>query len=347
LPQLVQGLRHENPEKKEMGREIVTRLRFRKWFGSIGQFVLLLLVVAVVAGPGAANAAGVERRAINIWSDGTRMSGDLWLPEGYGDGTKRPAILLTHGWGGTRSHLNGSYAPKFARAGFVVLTFDYRGWADSDSRLVIIGDQPASEAEGMVTVSARAIREVVDPLDQVRDISSALDYLSGEEGVDGERIGIWGTSYSGGHVIYIGARDDRVAAIVSQVGYQGIGWTPERERFARQRAIDKARGVIDPIPQGIDTVPNLLGTPDLGKMLGYRPIESADRIRVPTLVIDVDAEELFSRMANGHAVYEIVRKEAVAEYKTYSGKHYDIYSRHYSAASSLALDWFKQYLMPQ
>ena len=108
------------------------------------------------------------------------------------------------------------------------------------------------------------------------------------------------------------ARDDRVAAIVSQVGYQGVGWTPQRERFARQRAIDKARGVIDPIPQGIDTVPNPLGTPDLGKMLGYRPIESANRIRVPTLIIDVDAEELFSRMANGHAVYEIIKNDAEA-----------------------------------
>jgi len=325
----------------------MSRSRFHRWFGPIGQRVAVLLVVAVTAGQLASSAAASERRAVNIWSDGTRMSGDLWLPAGFGDGTKRPAILLTHGWGGTRSHLNGSYAPKFAHAGFVVLTFDYRGWADSDSRLVMIGDQPASDADGAVTVRARAIREVVDPLDQIRDISSALDFLYGEPGVDVERIGIWGTSYSGGHVIYMGAHDDRIAAIVSQVGYQGVGWTPERERFARQRAVDKARGVIDPIPQGIDRVPGLRGTPDLAKMLGYRPIESAGEIRAPTLVIDVEGEELFNRMTNGYAVYEIVRNETVAEYQTYPGTHYDIYSRHYAAASSLALEWFKRYLMPQ
>ena len=35
---------------------------------------------------------------------------------------------------GLRSHLNNQYAPKFAEAGFVVLTFDYRGWGESDSR---------------------------------------------------------------------------------------------------------------------------------------------------------------------------------------------------------------------
>ena len=95
-----------------------------------------------------------------------------------------------------------------------------------------------------------------------------LDFLVGEPGVDVNRIGIWGTSYSGGHVIYVGAHDSRVAAIVSQVGYQGIGWSAERLRFAQQRATDKARGEIDPIPQGIDVSPNLRGTPDLGKMVG-------------------------------------------------------------------------------
>jgi len=331
---------------ESMEKRIMSRSGFDGLFGRSGRLVFLLFLISLTAGAFSSGAVGAERKAVDIWSDGTRMSGDLWLPEGHGDGTKRPAILLTHGWGGTRSHLNNSYAPKFANAGFVVLTFDYRGWVDSDSRLVIIGDQSASDSDGAVTVRARAIREVVDPVDQVRDISNALDFLYGEEGVDVERIGIWGTSYSGGHVIYLGAHDDRVAAIVSQVGYQGIGWTPERERYARQRSVDKARGVIDPIPQGIDMVPNLKGTPDLAKMLGYRPIESADRIRVPTLVIDVDSEELFSRMANGHAVYEIIKKEAVAEYKTYPGLHYGIYNRHYPAASSLALDWFKQHLMP-
>jgi len=305
--------------------------------------VLALFIVFGASGP--ASAAGVERRAITIWSDGTRMAGDLWLPEGFGDGTDRPAIVLTHGWGGVRSHLNNTYAPKFAKAGFVVLTFDYRGWVDSDSRLVIIGDQPSPDENGEITVRARAIRQVVDPHDQVRDITSALDYLAGEPGVDVSRIGIWGTSYSGGHVIVVGARDKRVAAIVSQVGYQGVGWTPSRQQFANQRAIDKARGVIDPIPQGIDVIPNLTGTPDLAKMSDYRPIDFAPDVSVPTMVIDVTGEELFDRTKNGRAVYEIIKENTDAVYETFPGKHYRIYDQHYLAASSLALDWFRRHLM--
>lgn len=324
---------------------MLLRLTYLRQFGVAGLFAALLGSTAIVVGTGVAEAAGVERRPIDIWSDGTRMSGDLWLPAGFGDGNDKPAILLTHGWGGERKHLNDTYAPKFASAGFVVLTFDYRGWADSDSRLVIVGEQPSPDANGEVTVRARAIREVVDPYDQVRDITSALDYLAGEPGVDVSRVGIWGTSYSGGHVIHVAARDKRVAAIVGQTGYYGVGWTPERQRFANQRAIDKARGVIDPIPQGIDMVAGLRGTPDLGKMSNYRPMDSAADIQVPTLIIDVTGEELFDRMKNGHAVYEIIENNAQAEYRTFPGKHYGIYYQHYPAASSLALDWFRQHLM--
>ena len=77
----------------------------------------------------------IESRHVDIWSDGTRLSGDLWYPKGLNSTDKLPAIILCHGWGGVRSHLNQYYAPEFAKAAYVVLAFDYRGWADSDSRL--------------------------------------------------------------------------------------------------------------------------------------------------------------------------------------------------------------------
>ena len=128
------GLRIPNPTCR------LTRSRLKRVPPSLFTALAVIVVLAVLVGLGAAD--GIERRPIHIWSDGTRMAGDLWLPAGFGEGSDAPAILLTHGWGGTRDHLNSTYAPKFADAGFVVLTFDYRGWADSHSRLVIIGEQP-------------------------------------------------------------------------------------------------------------------------------------------------------------------------------------------------------------
>jgi len=153
-------------------------------------------------------AATIESRQVDIWSDGTRLSGDLWYPRGLQSGDKRPAVILCHGWGGLRSHLNRAYAPDFAKAGYVVLTFDYRGWGDSDSRLEIQGKMPEPDESGMITVRARAIRELVDPFDQTEDIICCMDFLSGEPGVDPGRIGLWGTSFGGGHAVYVAANEE-------------------------------------------------------------------------------------------------------------------------------------------
>jgi dienelactone hydrolase len=87
----------------------------------------------------------IESRHVDIWSDGTRLSGDLWHPKDLQPGDKLPAVILCHGWGGVRSHLNQAYAPEFAKAGYVVLSFDYRGWGDSDSRMVIKEKMPEYE----------------------------------------------------------------------------------------------------------------------------------------------------------------------------------------------------------
>ena len=288
-------------------------------------------------------ANATDPKHVDIWSDGTRMSGDIHYPIDFNKNNPRPAIIMSHGWGGKRSDLNKYYVPKFVNAGFIVLTFDYRGWEDSDSRLVLIVKQPALNNDGIINIQAKAIREVVDPIDQTRDIFSALDYISGEPGVDTSRIGIWGTSMSGGYVICVAAQDKRVAAVYSQVSYQGIGLI-DRSNLLRKRAIQKARGKINPIPENIDLIPNLKGSPDLAKMLSYMPIDWANKILVPTLIVDVDSDELFDRKKNGKAVYDIIKQNAEAKYKVFPGTHYDIYYKHFEASNKLALDWFIKHL---
>jgi dienelactone hydrolase len=291
-----------------------------------------------------AAAAAQERRGVEIWSDGTRLAGDLWLPEGLAADAKRPAIVLAQGWGGVREQLNGSYATAFAQAGFIVLTFDYRGWGDSESRLVLVEPEPAPDADGLITVRARPIREVVDPQDQILDILNVVAFLRGEPQVAADRIGLWGTSYGGGHVVEVAAREPRIAAVVAQVAYMGVSRSPEQADLGRQRAVQKARGEIDPIPQGIDRLGQLRGTPDLAKMVGHRPIDNAHRVRAATLVIDVEDDEYFDVRANGRAVYEAVRGNAPGRYEVYSGTHYAIYGVHYQAALSLAIAWFTAHL---
>jgi len=171
-----------------------------------------------------AKSTEIESRPVSIWSDGARLSGDLFYPKDLKSEDNLPAIILCHGWGGVRSHPNQFYVSEFAGAGYVVLTFDYRGWADSDSRLVIEGKRPKPDEKRRVTVRAQAIREVVDPFDQTEDIIHCIDLISGEPSVDPDRIGLWGTSFGGGHVVYVAALDKRVKCIVSQVPSMDGAW---------------------------------------------------------------------------------------------------------------------------
>lgn len=316
----------------------------------------LFLVIAMLAWFGAMERAhpnGASSRSVTIFSEGTRLAGDLWRPSDAPVDAKLPALVLAHGWGGTKGHLNHAYAAPLAEAGFVVLTFDYRGWGESDGKLAAAEAVPSPGADGLVTVKARELRNVVDPFDQVEDFTHAIDFLMGEPGVDANRIGIWGTSYAGGHVVYVAAHDPRVKALVSQVGYQdshaGVARVFAEKggvAFARKRATQLARGEIGPLPPEEDRFPRLGGVPDISRAVDYRPIAFAERITVPTLIIDVDQEDLFDRMQHGHALYEIVKARAPARYELLPGRHYDIYSAQQEAALALALNWFKQYLMP-
>ena len=221
----------------------------------------LFIVVMILAGAWLSHAAtaqeekavegfpAVLQRDITLWSDGTRLSGILLYPKDREEGEKLPALVMCNGWGGTKAFLMRSgIAPRFAAAGYVVINYDYRGWGDSDSRLVVRDEIPKPDEDGYVTVKAQAIREVVDPIDQQKDIDAAISYVYGEPMVDKDRIGIWGTSFGGGHVIYRAAHDSRVACVVAQVGSMPDDWTkryPAGLKKVYEGKSARARGDIE------------------------------------------------------------------------------------------------------
>ena len=280
---------------------------------------------------------------MNIWSDGTRLAGDLYYPSVVKEGDKLPAILLCHGWGGVKSHLNQAYAPFFAKAGYVVLTFDYRGWGESDSRLVMRDKMPYRDAQGYVTVRAQAIREVVDPLDQLVDIESCLDFLSGEPMVNAAKIGLWGSSFGGGHVVYTAAHDDRVKCVVTQVGaMDSVWWVPLQQ--AKREAVKRARGEIDPVPQGGQPVGQLKGTPYLSRMMDYSPIRYADQLKAPILIIEAEKDELMKPAEHGQRLYALVKDRIPAEYWLFPGTHFEIYDKGRMEAIQRSIAWYDRYL---
>lgn len=295
----------------------------------------------------------VAHRAVNIWSEGTRMAGDLYWPEGARRGDL-PAIVMSHGWGGTKASLVRN-AATFAADGFIVLAFDYRGWGESDGKLVVIGDMPERGVNGEVTVFAQEIRRVIDPIDQTLDITRAFDFIEGETNVDTGRIGYWGSSYSGAHAIWVAANEPRATCAVGQVAAADsvdlarTSWKTTNidiEHYARQQAIRRARGDIAPLPQRTDKAPNLNGWAHLDKVLSYRPVEDASLITIPLLVIDAENEELFDRRQAGElSVQRAQANGAKAEYRVIPEiTHYGIYGEAFEESAEMARAWFNECL---
>jgi dienelactone hydrolase len=286
----------------------------------------------------AALAVEVEQRQADVLSDGVRLSARIFHPAA--PAAPLPLVILSHGWGGTAAGLEYQ-ANAFAQAGYYVIAFDYRGWGESDARVILAEASGSGESRHY-----REVREVVDPIEQATDIFNVIHWAMAEPMVDRDRIGLWGTSFSGGLVAYVAARDARVRAFVSQVGYFG----ESRERpsaglaRAREDATRRARGEL-PYPEpGVREVGNLRGAPLREKFLLYSPIDDIAGIRgCAMLFIAAQNEELFDNRQHPQLAYE--RAAEPRKYVVIPGiAHYGIYGEARDQATRLAVEWFDLYL---
>ena len=135
----------------------------------------------------------MARRDIEFDAEGVTLRG--WFYAADGPGTTAPTVVMAHGFSAVKEMYLDDYAEVFAAAGLNALVYDNRNFGASDG-------QP---------------RQEIDPWAQVRDYRHAITYASTLPEVDAQRIGVWGSSYSGGHVLVVAAVDRRVKAVVSQV----------------------------------------------------------------------------------------------------------------------------------
>jgi len=189
----------------------------------------------------------VAMRKVDIMSEGVRMGGEVYSLKSMA-GKKLPTIVMSHGWGGTVAGLRRD-AAAFAQSGYLVIAFDYRGWGASDSRVILSGRAPLPGAnqDGTHRYSAdvQEVREVVDPMDMGADILNALHWAQGEPQCDTSRIGLWGSSFSGGLVVYAAEHDPRVKALHSQVPALDGRWVVASEKDRQttyEESMKRARG---------------------------------------------------------------------------------------------------------
>lgn len=234
----------------------------------------------------------MKTKTVNFYSEGSRVEGDLYLPEDYKEGEKRPAVVVCIGFGGTRDMVIPDTAIAFAEAGYVALTIDYRGWGGSEGT-----------------------KWRIAPLDQIEDIRSAVTFLETREEVDSERIAFWGLSFAGSHAAYVAAVDKRIKVSIGLVGYgDGETWVKSLRNYAEMQELyekldsDRKERVLTGKGERVSPLELALRDPEslakmpgyyeacpqirsdmsweaIDKILEYKPIEVVDRIAPRALLL--------------------------------------------------------------
>jgi len=291
----------------------------------------------------------MNARTVNFFSEGTKMEGDLFLPSDYKAGERRPAIVLCHGFTGIRSLILGDYAQVFCAAGFVVLTFDYRGYGGSEGT-----------------------RRRLIPLEQIDDIRNAISFVETLPEVDSNRIGLWGTSFGGANAPYAAGVDTRIKAVVGQVGFGDGGRFlldtrrfGEREELLQAVAEDRCRRAVEGVGKRLNPFDALNSAQTYGfvretlkdvapsqidiswetieKTLEYKPIEVIDRIAPRALLLIGARDDDLCRIEGYEKLYERAREPKklvvlpITHYEIYGGKWLDESSR-------VACEWFERFL---
>ena len=134
------------------------------------------------------------RSNLDFTSCGMRCAGWLYLPRAV---VRPPVVIMAHGFGAERTFGLEPFAERFAQAGLAVFLFDYRCFGDSEG-------EP---------------RNWISPRRHLQDWEAALAHVKSLATIDPSRIALWGTSFSGGHVIVIAARHPEISAVVAQVPF--------------------------------------------------------------------------------------------------------------------------------
>lgn len=295
------------------------------------------------------------RKDVSFDSKGLKCRGWLYLPGDIEADEKLPTIVMAHGFSGVKEQFLPEFAERFVDAGLASLVFDYRYFGDSEG-------EPRCQ---------------LFPLEMVEDYRSAITWVCEQPHVDPDRIGVWGTSFSGGLVAYVGTFDRRVRAIVAQIPsiinaesrramdpdkWDSVGEFLLQERIARYKTgtvnymkvvapegepcILPGKEPYDVFMELKDLAPNWrnqITLESLEKIREFDPV-SLIHLLAPTALLIIAAEkDSFIPLESVKAAYE--RAADPKELIVLPIKHFDIYQDPWlSRVANNAVAWFRKYL---
>lgn len=297
----------------------------------------------------------MARRDIQFDAEGVTLRG--WFYTAHGAAGPAPTVVMAHGFSAVKEQFLDRYAEVFAGAGINALVFDNRNFGASDG-------EP---------------RQEIDPWQQIRDYRHAITYAMTLSEVDGDRIGVWGSSYSGGHVLVVAALDRRVKAVVSQAplvdGHQNLRRLvrPDflagfREQFDADRLarFNGAAPAMVPVVDADPLAPSALPTADSYEwftasaetiapswrneitlrsveMLGeYIPASYIGLIAPTPLLLLPGEEDVLT--PTDLAIEAFASAREPKRMHIVPGGHFDVYTRGFDVSSALARDWFTEHL---
>jgi hypothetical protein len=291
------------------------------------------------------------KKPVHFYSEGCRLVGDLYYPEHLAAGERRAGIVLCHGYTGVKDLYLPDNARVLTEAGYVAMTFDYKGWGESEGP-----------------------RSRLAPYGRVADVQAALTFLGALPEVDPERLGIYGTSYGGATVVWVGAVDPRVRCVVSVVGIgDGRRWMrsvrrPDEfhdllERARRDRVRRALEGASELVkreeillpdrqsaelaaaarrnnPAAVNTIP----LEYVDETLEFSPEWIVDRIAPrPVLFITTDNDRLVPPEESMALHARAGEPKKLVVLKGYG--HYEVYAEPaFSEVMQATLAWYRQHL---
>jgi fermentation-respiration switch protein FrsA (DUF1100 family) len=288
----------------------------------------------------------VTREDVELESEGRVLRGWLTLPDGPGP---HPGVVMTGGFAAVKEGFLGHpYHDVLAGAGVASLLYDHANCGASDG-------EP---------------RQELDPVLQQRGYRDAVTFLASSDHVDADHIGIWGTSYSGGHVLAVAAADRRVRCVVSQAmtisGHRNLlrRHTPAEYAHLRRRWADDrlrraggaAPAIVPAFAEGSDSASFNMSRPPEQRARWrnevtlrtwelydeYEPAAFIERISPTPLLMIVAVDDVMTPAEDALAAYH--RALEPKRLVLVPGGHYAAYTDQFSLTSGAARDWFVEHL---
>ncbi|QJY39683.1 alpha/beta fold hydrolase [Vibrio europaeus] len=284
---------------------------------------------------------------VKFTSQNSQISGHLYLPTATTQPS--PLVILCHGFCGVKELLLPAFAERFANQGYAALTFDYRGFGESEGE------------------TGRLVPKL-----QIEDIHAAIEWAKTESNVDSNRIALWGSSFGGANAIIAASQSDYIKCVIAQLTFAdgetvitGEMSAEEKDKFlstlermrdkkaktgkemmvpiakvlSDQQSVDFFNQFKDDFPALTIKIPFLT----VWETINHKPVEALANLNKPVMIVAAEqdgvnplseSQVLFDKANEPKALHV---EEGATHYQVYSGKHFE-------SVVTKQLEWFNQYL---